>query len=99
MSLQFEKLEKGMGKLTIEVEAEKFQAALKEAYKKNVGKINIQGFRKGKAPMKIIEQMYGVEVFYEDAANILIPEAYDSEVTASDIDPVARPEIDVVQME
>ncbi|MCI8306493.1 MAG: trigger factor [Lachnospiraceae bacterium] len=99
MSLKVEKLEKGMAKLTIEVAAERFEEALKTAYKKNVGKINIPGFRKGKAPMKMIEKMYGTEIFYEDAANIIIPDAYDEEVTASDVEPVARPSVDVEQME
>ena len=80
MSLQVEKLEKSMAKLTIEVSAEKFEEALKASYKKNVGKINLPGFRKGKAPMAMIEKMYGAEIFYEDAANIIIPDAYDEEV-------------------
>lgn len=99
MSLQVEKLEKGMAKLTIEVAAEKFDEALKSAYKKNVGKINIQGFRKGKAPMKLIEKMYGPEIFYEDAANIIIPDAYEEEIRDCEVEPVARPSVDVVQME
>lgn len=99
MSLQVEKLEKGMAKLTIEVPAEKLDEAIKAAYKKNVGKINIPGFRKGKAPMKIIEQMYGTEIFYEDAANIIIPDAYEEELKDSDVEPVARPNVDVVQLE
>ena len=76
MSLQVEKLEKNMAKLTIEVSAEEFDAAIEKAYQKNKGKINIQGFRKGKAPRQMIEKMYGVGVFYEDAINDLIPEAY-----------------------
>jgi len=59
-----------------------FNEALKEAYKKSVGKINIPGFRKGKAPMGVIEKMYGTEIFYEDASNIIIPDAYDEEVSA-----------------
>lgn len=99
MSMQVEKLEKGMAKLTIEVSAEKFNEALKEAYKKSVGKINIPGFRKGKAPMGVIEKMYGTEIFYEDAANIIIPDAYDEEVSASDIQTVARPHVEVEQIE
>lgn len=99
MSLKVEKLEKGMAKLTIEVSAEKFEDALKKAYKKEVKNINIPGFRKGKAPMKMIEKMYGVEIFYEDAANIIIPDAYEEEVTAADVPVVARPTIDVEQME
>lgn len=99
MSLQVEKLEKGMAKLTIEVASERFDEALKAAYKKSVHKINMPGFRKGKAPMKVIEQMYGPDVFYEDAANILVQEAYEEEVEAGDVEVVARPEIDVVQIE
>ncbi len=99
MSMQVEKLEKGMAKLTIEVSAEKFNDAMKAAYKKSVGKINVPGFRRGKAPMSVIEKMYGADIFYEDAANIIIPEAYEEEVEASDVEPVARPNVDVVQIE
>ncbi len=99
MSMQVEKLEKGMAKLTIEVSAEKFDDAMKAAYKKSVGKINVPGFRRGKAPMKIIEKMYGSDIFYEDAANIIIPDAYEEEIEAGDVEPVARPSIDVVQIE
>lgn len=99
MSMTVEKLEKGMAKLTIEVSAERFDEALKEAYKKNVGKINVPGFRKGKAPMSVIEKMYGTEIFYEDAANILIPDAYEEELKDAEVEPVARPSVDVVQLE
>ena len=99
MSMTVEKLEKGMAKLTIEVSAERFDEALKEAYKKNVGKINVPGFRKGKAPMSVIEKMYGTEIFYEDAANILIPAAYEEELKDAEVEPVARPSVDVVQLE
>lgn len=99
MSLQVEKLEKGMAKLTIEVASERFDEALKAAYKKSVHKMSVPGFRKGKVPMKVIEQMYGSDVFYEDAANILIEETYEEEVSASDIEVVARPSIDVTQIE
>ena len=77
MSLQVEKLEKNMAKLTIEVSAEELEKAIEGAYQKNKNKISIPGFRKGKAPRKMIEQMYGKSVFYEDAANALIPDAYD----------------------
>ena len=77
MSLQVEKLEKNMAKLTIEVSAEELEKAIDGAYQKNKNKISIPGFRKGKAPRKMIEQMYGKSVFYEDAANALIPDAYD----------------------
>jgi trigger factor len=99
MSLQVEKLEKNMAKLTIEASAEDFEKALDKAYQKNKGKMNIQGFRKGKAPRAIIEKMYGVGVFYEDAANELIPEAYEKAANESGLDIVSRPEIDVVQIE
>lgn len=100
MSLQVEKLEKNMAKLTIEVSAEEFEKAVEKAYQKNKGKINIQGFRKGKAPRKMIEKMYGAGIFYEDAANIIIPDAYSKEVSeCNDIEIVSKPEIDVVQIE
>jgi trigger factor len=99
MSLQVEKLEKNMAKLTIEASAEDFESAIQKAYNKNKGKINVQGFRKGKAPRAIIEKMYGASVFYEDAANELIPEAYEKAADESGLDIVSRPEIDVVQIE
>ena len=76
MSVAVEKLEKNMAKLTIEVSAEELEKAIQGAYQKQKNRINIPGFRKGKAPRKMIEKMYGVGVFYEDAANALIPEAY-----------------------
>ncbi len=99
MSLQVENLEKNMVKLTIEATAEEFEAALEKAYQKNKGKMNVQGFRKGKAPRVIIEKMYGAGIFYEDAANIIIPDAYEKAVDESKLDIVSRPEIDVVQIE
>lgn len=99
MSLQVEKLEKNMAKLTIEVSAEELEKAIETAYHKNKGKISIPGFRKGKAPRKMIEQMYGKEVFYEDAANELIPEAYDKAVNESGENIVSSPKIDVTQLE
>lgn len=99
MSLQVEKLEKNMAKLTIEASAEEFEVALEKAYNKNKGKINVQGFRKGKAPRAIIEKMYGVGIFYEDAANEIIPVAYEKAANESGLDIVSRPEIDVVQVE
>lgn len=99
MSLQVEKLEKNMAKLTIEASAEDFEKALQKAYQKNKGKLNVQGFRKGKAPRAILEKMYGASVFYEDAANELIPEAYEKAVEESGLDIVSRPEIDIVQVE
>lgn len=99
MSVQVEKLEKSMAKLTIEVAAEEFDAAITKAYQKSKGKISMPGFRKGKAPRAMIEKMYGPGVFYEDAANIIIPDAYESAAKESDLEIVAQPEIDVVQME
>lgn len=99
MSLQVEKLEKNMVKLTIEAPAEEFEAAIQKAYLKNKGKMNVQGFRKGKAPRAIIEKLYGSSVFYEDAANIVIPDAYEKAAEESGLDIVSRPEIDVVQIE
>lgn len=99
MSLQVEKLEKNMAKLTIEASAEEFENALQKAYLKNRNKISVQGFRKGKAPRAIIEKMYGAGVFYEDAANEIIPEAYEKAANESGLDIVSRPEIDVVQIE
>ena len=88
-----------MAKLTIEASAEDFAAAVDKAYKKNRNKIAMPGFRKGKAPRKMIEKMYGVGVFYEDAANIIIPDAYADAAKESGLEIVAQPEIDVVQIE
>ncbi|MDF2950907.1 MAG: trigger factor [Anaerocolumna sp.] len=99
MSLQVEKLEKNMVKLTIESSVEEFEAAIEKAYLKNRGKLNVQGFRKGKAPRSIIEKMYGAGVFFEDAANLIIPDAYEKAAEESGLDIVSRPEIDVVQIE
>ena len=99
MSLQVEKLEKNMAKLTIEASAEEFEQAIHKAYRKNRNKINVQGFRKGKAPLAIIERMYGASIFYEDAANELIPEAYEKAALESGLEIVSRPEFDVIQIE
>lgn len=99
MSLQVEKLEKNMAKLTIEVPAEELEKAIEKAYQKEKGRISIPGFRKGKAPRKLIEQMYGREVFYEDAANALIPEAYEKELENCEEAVVSQPRINVVQIE
>ncbi len=99
MSVQVEKLEKSMAKLTIEVSAEDFSAAMDKAYQKNRGRISLPGFRKGKAPRAMIEKMYGPSIFYEDAANIVIPDAYEAGAEESGLEIVAQPEIDVEQME
>jgi len=100
MSLKVENLEKNMIKLTIEVEASELEKAIEKAYQKQKNQINIPGFRKGKAPRKMIEKMYGAGVFYEDAANALIPDAYSKaldEYEGTEI--VSAPSIDVVQIE
>ena len=99
MSLQVEKLEKNMAKLTIEVSAEELEKALESAYQKNKNKMSIPGFRKGKVPRKMIEQMYGPAVFYEDAANELIPDAYEKALEECEEEIVSSPTIDVVQIE
>lgn len=99
MSLQVEKLDNNMAKLTIEVSAEKLEKAIEEAYQKNKNRINIPGFRKGKAPRKMIEQMYGKDVFCEDAANALIPDAYEEALEECTEKIVSSPKVDVVQLE
>ena len=99
MSLQVEKLENNMAKLTIEVPAEELDKAIESAYQKNKNKISIPGFRKGKAPRKMIEQMYGKEIFYEDAANDLMADAYEKALEECTEEIVSSPKIDVVQIE
>ncbi len=99
MSLQVEKLEKNMAKLTVEVPAEEFEAALKTSYNKNKNRFNIPGFRKGKAPQAMIEKMYGAGVLYEDAAGVVIDNTYAQNMDESGLEIVSRPEIDVVQVE
>ncbi|MCH5269142.1 MAG: trigger factor [Lachnospiraceae bacterium] len=99
MSLQVEKLEKNMAKLTIEVGAEELEKAIETAYQKNKNKISIPGFRKGKVPRKMVEKLYGAEIFYEDAANELIPEAYEKALEECEEEIVSAPKIDVTQIE
>lgn len=99
MSLQVEKLEKNMAKLTVEVPSEQFDEAIKTAYSKNKNKFNIPGFRKGKAPLAMIEKMYGAGIFYEDAANIVLDATYGDAADESELEIVSRPEIDLVQIE
>ena len=94
-----EKLEKNMAKLTIEVSAEELEKAIQGAYLKQRGKISIPGFRKGKAPRKMIEKMYGVEIFYDDAVNALIPDAYSKAYDECGEEIVSQPTIDIVQLE
>lgn len=99
MSLQVEKLEKNMAKLTIEVPADDLEKALQSAYMKQKNKINMPGFRKGKVPRQMIEKMYGAEIFYDDAANELIPKAYSDAYEECELNIVSRPDINVVQIE
>ena len=99
MSVQVENLEKNMAKLTIEVSAEDLEKALESAYQKQKKQISVPGFRKGKVPRAMIEKMYGVDVFYEDAANALMQQNYAADVDESGIDIVSRPTVDVVQIE
>lgn len=98
MGYQVEDLGKNMVKLTITCAAADFEEACKKAFQKNKDKLNIQGFRKGKAPYAIVTKMYGKSMFYEDAANILIPEAYDEAAKNCGIEIVSRPEIDVTEI-
>ncbi|MCR5486398.1 MAG: trigger factor [Lachnospiraceae bacterium] len=99
MSVQVEKLEHNMAKLTIEAPAEDLEKSIQKAYQKLKGRINIPGFRKGKAPRQLIEKMYGPEVFYEDAANDLIYQAYASALDETEEEIVSRPKISVTQLE
>ena len=98
MSVQVEKLEHNMVKMTIEVEAAEFDAATKRAYNKKKGTFSLPGFRKGKVPMKVIERAYGTGIFYEDAANDIMPKAYEEAVKESGLEVVSHPEIDVTQI-
>ena len=95
MSLQVEKLEKNMAKLTVEVSAEDFKAAIKKAFNKNKNRFAIPGFRKGKAPQAMIEKMYGEGVFYEDAADEAINASYAEAMKESGLDIVSRPEVTI----
>lgn len=99
MNTKVETLEKSTVKLTIEVSAERFEEGMKYSYNKNKSKINIPGFRKGKAPRQLIEKTYGPEIFYEEAANYIIPDAYDKAVEENNLEVVSRPDIDVEQVE
>ena len=98
MSLQVEKLEKNMAKLTIEVSAEDLDKAMEKAYQKQKSRISLPGFRKGKAPRKMIESMYGKGVFMEDAVNSLVPQEYTKALGECDLEIVSQPEINVTQM-
>jgi trigger factor len=99
MSAKLEKLEKNQAVLTIEVDAEKVNQGLDAAFKKVVTKVNVPGFRKGKMPRQMFEKRFGVESLYQDAIDILLPEAYANAIVETGIEPVDRPEIDVEQIE
>lgn len=100
MSFKVEQMEeKNMVKLVIESTAEEFEAGLNTAYNKNKNKVNVPGFRKGKAPRKMIEKLYGAEIFFEDAANSIIPDAYAKAAEESALEIVSQPKVDVVQLE
>lgn len=99
MSYEVENLEHSMAKITIEVSADVFEAAVVKAYNKNKNRISLPGFRKGKAPRKLIEKQYGSGIFYEDAAEIAVPEAYREVAKECGLDIVSRPEIDIVEIE
>ncbi len=99
MTLQVEKLEKNMAKLTVEVSAEQFAACIQTAYKKTKNRFALPGFRKGKAPLAMIEKMYGAEVFYDAAADEAINETYADAMKESGLEIVSRPEVEVVQIE
>jgi trigger factor len=98
MSVKVEKLDHNMVRLTIEVDSDKFNSAIKRAYNKQKGSFNLPGFRKGKVPMKVIERVYGTGIFYEDAANDIMPKAYEDAVEESGEEIVSQPEINVVQI-
>jgi len=100
MNFKVEQLEeKNMVKLVIEATNEEFEIGLEKAYQKNKSKMNVQGFRKGKAPRKMIEKLYGQETFFEDAANAIIPDAYSEAAQESGLDIVSQPQVDVIQLE
>ncbi|WP_428909304.1 trigger factor [Niallia sp. Krafla_26] len=99
MSAKFEKLEGNQGVLTVEVEVEKVNESLDAAFKKVVKQINVPGFRKGKMPRPLFEKRFGVESLYQDAIDLMLPEAYSSAIEETGIEPVDQPEIDVEQIE
>jgi trigger factor len=98
MQVKVENVEKNVVQLEIEVDAEKFEEGLQKSFKKNAGRFNIPGFRRGKAPRTMVEKFYGEQVLYEDAINAVCPDAYDQAVEENDLHPVDRPEIDIKQI-
>lgn len=95
MAIKTEQVEKNLVKVVFEVSAEDFDNAIKQVYNKNKSKYNVPGFRKGKAPQAVVEKMYSAAIFYDDAINMVLPDAYDAAIKESGLDVVARPEIDV----
>jgi len=99
MSIKIEKTENANElKLSFEVEAKKFDEAMVEVYKKSAKYFNIPGFRKGKAPMAMVEKQYGPQIFYEDAFNELVPEIYEKELKDNNIEAVSKPDLDIQQI-
>ena len=98
MTISVEKLSSNKVKISFDIEAEKFEEAMQKSYLKNRGRVNVPGFRKGKAPRKLIENMYGEGVFYDDAFEALFPEAYDKAVEENAPEPVDRPNVDIQQI-
>lgn len=98
MAAKLEKLENSRVKLTVDIDADGLEQAMEEAYRKNVKRITIPGFRKGRAPRKLIELNYGPDVFLEDAVEILLPRLYEQAVEETKIQPVDRPEVDITDI-
>ena len=98
MSLQVEKLEKNMAKLTIEVSAEDLEKAIEKVYQKQKKQISIPGFRKGKVPRMMVEKMYGTEIFFEDAISLAYPDAYEAALKETGQKPVAYPQLEVLDV-
>lgn len=98
MNTKVERIENNVVKIEVTVPVENFKEALKKSYEKNVSRFSVPGFRKGKAPMAIIEKFYGEGVFYEDAINFIVEETYPKAVEENDIHPVDYPELDIVQI-
>lgn len=97
MSVKVEKLETNLVELEIEIDKEAFESAMQRSYIKNIKHFNIPGFRKGKAPRKMVEKMYGKEIFYDDAINFVFPDAYEAAIKEAKVEPVSRPEVDIKQ--
>src|SRR5699024_5149014 len=95
MNAVLEKKENNKATFTIEISEDKFEKAIQKSYLKNRNRFNIPGFRKGKAPRKIIEMNYGEEIFYEEALNIILPEAYESATDELELEPVEQPQVDI----